>query len=105
MAESIKFSFDQEGELKEFQALKKARMIDQEENSEERRLIEGDTLIIKDKTDVLRVKGKGPYGARVASSDSEVFAEEISIFLDNNNLEVKRGVKVILNSKKEKRSA
>jgi lipopolysaccharide transport protein LptA len=100
LGESVKFLFDQEGELKEFQALKKARMIDQEENSEERRLIEGDALIIKDKTDVLRVKGKGPYGARVASSDSEVFAEEISIFLDNNNLEVKRGVKVILNSKK-----
>jgi lipopolysaccharide transport protein LptA len=100
LAESVKFLFDQEGELKEFQALKKARMIDQEKNSEERRFIEGDALIIKDKTDVLRVKGKGPYGARVASSDSEVFAEEISIFLDNNNLEVKRGVKVILNSKK-----
>lgn len=100
LAEFVKFLFDQEGELKEFQALKKARMIDQEENSEERRFIEGDALIIKDKTDVLRVKGKGPYGARVASSDSEVFAEEISIFLDSNNLEVKRGVKVILNSKK-----
>jgi len=100
LAESIKFLFDQEGELREFEALKKAKMIDQEENSEERRLIEGDALIIKDKTDVLRVKGKGPYEARVASSESEVFAEEISIFLDNNNLEVKTGVKVVLNSKK-----
>lgn len=100
LAESVKFLFDQEGELRKFEALKKASMIDQEENSEERRLIEGDALIIKDKTDVLRVKGKGPYEARVASSDSEVFAEEISIFLDNNNLEVKRGVKVVLNSKK-----
>jgi lipopolysaccharide transport protein LptA len=100
LAESVKFLFDQEGELREFQALKKARMIDQEENSEERRLIEGDALIIKDKTDILLVKGKGPYEARVASSDSEVFAEEISISLDNNNLEVKKGVKVILNSKK-----
>jgi len=100
LAESVKFLFDQEGELREFEALKKARMIDQEENSEERRLIEGNALIIKDKKDVLRVKGKGPYEARVASSDSEVFAEEISISLDNNNLEVKRGVKVVLNSKK-----
>jgi len=100
LAESVKFLFDQEGKLREFEALKKASMIDQEENSEERRLIEGDALIIKDKTDVLRVKGKGPYEARVSSSDSEVFAEEISIFLDNNNLEVKRGVKVVLNSKK-----
>jgi lipopolysaccharide transport protein LptA len=100
LAEYVKFLFDQEGELREFEALKKARMIDQEESSEERRLIEGDSLIIKDKTDVLRVKGKGPYEARVSSSDSEVFAEEISISLDNNNLEVKRGVKVVLNQKK-----
>ncbi|NIO48533.1 MAG: hypothetical protein GTN73_03710, partial [Candidatus Aminicenantes bacterium] len=100
MAESVKFLFDQEGELREFEALKKASMIDQEEDSEERRLIEGDSLIIKGKTDVLRVKGKGPYEARVASSDSEVLAEEISISLDNNNLEVKKGVKVVLNSKK-----
>jgi lipopolysaccharide transport protein LptA len=100
LAEYVKFLFDQEGELREFEALKKARMIDQEESSEERRLIEGDSLIIKDKTDVLRVKGKGPYEARVSSSGSEVFAEEISISLDNNNLEVKRGVKVVLNQKK-----
>jgi len=100
LAESVKFLFDQEGELKEFQALKKARMVDQEEGSEERRLIEGDTLILKGETDVLRVKGKGPFEARVASSDSEVFGEEISISLDNNNLEVKSGVKVVLNSKK-----
>jgi lipopolysaccharide transport protein LptA len=100
LAESVIFLFDQEGELREFQALKKARMVDQEEGSEERRLIEGDTLIIKGETNVLRVKGKGPFEARVASADSEVFGEEIAIFLDNNNLEVKRGVKVVLNSRK-----
>jgi lipopolysaccharide transport protein LptA len=98
LAESVKFLFDQQGELKEFEALKKARMIAQEENPEERRIIEGDALIIKDKTDVLRAKGKGQDEARVASSDSEVFSDEISISLDNNNLEVKRGVKVVLNS-------
>jgi lipopolysaccharide transport protein LptA len=100
LAESVIFLFDQEGELREFQALKKARMVDQEEGSEKRRFIEGDTLIIKGETDVLRVKGKGPFEARVASSESEVFGEEISIFLDDNDLEVKRGVKVVLNSKK-----
>jgi len=99
LAEYVKFLFDQEGELREFEALKKARMIDQEESSDERRFIEGDSLIIKGKTDVLRVKGKGPYEARVASSESEVFAEEIFIFLDSNNLEVTSGVKVVLNQK------
>ncbi|NIM59274.1 MAG: hypothetical protein GTO16_10080 [Candidatus Aminicenantes bacterium] len=100
LAEHVKFLFDREGELREFEALERARMVDQEESSEEKRFIEGDSLIMKDKTDVLRAKGKGPYEARVASSDSEVFAEEISISLDNNNLEVRRGVKVVLNQKK-----
>lgn len=100
LAEYVKFLFDQEGELSQFEALKNARMIDQEQSSEETRLVEGDSLIMKNKTDVLLVKGEGPYEARVASSDSEVFAEEISISLDNNNLEVIRGVKVVLNQKK-----
>jgi lipopolysaccharide export system protein LptA len=100
LAEYVKFLFDQEGELREFEALKKARMIDREQSSEETRLIEGDSLIMKNKTDVLLVKGEGPYEARVASSDSEVFAKEISISLDNNNLEVIRGVKVVMNQKK-----
>ncbi len=96
LAESVKFLFGEELELKEFQALGEARMVVQEESSEETRLVEGDALIIKGETDVLRVKGKGPFEARVASSGSEVFGEEISIFLDSNNLEVKRGVKVVL---------
>jgi lipopolysaccharide transport protein LptA len=99
-AESVKFLFDQNGELGGFEALKEARMVDQEGNSIEKRVVEGDSLTIKDGTNILRVRGKGPYEARVASSCSEVFAEEISISLDNNDLEVKSGVKVVLNSKK-----
>jgi lipopolysaccharide transport protein LptA len=99
-AESVKFLFDRDGELAGFEALKEARMVDQEEKSAEKRVVEGDSLIIKDGTNVLGVKGKGPYEARVASSSSEIFAEEIFISLDNNNLEVKSGVKVVLNSKK-----
>ena len=100
LAESMRFLFDPEGELRELHALKNARMLDQGENPEDRRLTAGDTLTIKDKTDVLRVKGKGKFGARVASSDSDIFAEEIVVFLDNNNLEAKGGVKVVLKSKK-----
>jgi len=99
LAESIKFLFDRQGGLREFHALKNARMIDLDESSDEPRLIEGDTLTIKGKTDVLRVKGKGQFEARVASSGSEIFAEEIAVFLDNNDLEAKKGVKVVLKSK------
>lgn len=100
-AESVKYVFDNEGELIEFKAIKSARMINQGENPKERQLIEGDTLTIMDKTDILRVKGKSQFGARVTSPRSEIFAGEIAFFLDNGNLEVKEGVKVILKSKKE----
>ena len=100
LGESIKFLLNREGEIKEFYALKNARMVEHDESLEEPRIIEGDSLTIKGRNDVLRVKGKGPFEARVATSESEILAKEISIFLDNNNLEAKMGVKVVLKSQK-----
>jgi len=99
LAESAKFTFDSEGELTEFQALRDARILKQTEDPDETRLIEGDTFIKQRDSDVLRVKGRGPYDSRVSSQGSDIFAEEMLISLDNNNLEVKDGVKVILKSK------
>ena len=99
LADSAKFIFDSKGELEEFQALKNAKIVKQAENPDEARLIEGDSFNKKRNSDVLHVKGKGPYDAKVSSLGSNVFAEEMTIFLDSSNLEVKRGVKVILKSK------
>ncbi len=99
LAESAKFIFNNEGELEEFQALKNAKIVKQAENPDEARVIEGDSFNKKRYSDVLHVKGKGPYDAKMSSLGSNVFAEEMTIFLDSSNLEVKRGVKVILKSK------
>lgn len=98
-AESGRFVFDREGELTEFQALKNARIVKQADDPDETRLIEGDVLTKKRDSDVLWVKGRGPYEARVSSRESDVLAEEMFISLDNNDLEAKGGVKVILEAK------
>jgi len=100
LAESVKFEFDLEGGLKEFHASTNARMIDEGEDPAERRLIAGETLTIKDNTDVLRVKGKGQFETRITSSDSDVFTDEVTLNLDSGNFEAKGGVKVVLKSKK-----
>jgi lipopolysaccharide export system protein LptA len=99
LAESAKFIFDSEGELEEFQAFKNAKIVKQAENPDEARLIEGDSFHKKKNSDSLHIKGKGPYDAKMSSLGNNVFAEEMTVFLDSSNLEVRRGVKVILKSK------
>ena len=103
-AESAKFSFDDEKELAEFQALKKARIVKQTEDPDEMRLIEGDSLTKKKDSDILRVRGRGPYEARMSSRGSDVYAEEMLVSLENSDLEVMGGVKVILSAKPGGRS-
>lgn len=98
-AESGRFDFDKEGELTEFQASNNARIVKKEDDPDETRQIEGDVFIKKRDSDVLWVQGRGPYGAKVSSRDSEVFSEEIFISLETNDLEAKSGVKMILKAK------
>lgn len=98
-ADSSQFIFNREGELTEFQALKNARIVKQAENPDDTRRIEGDSLIKKRDSDLLWIKGRGPYDARISSQGSDIFAGEMTISLDTNDLEVEEGVKVILKSK------
>jgi len=101
LAETSQFTFNREGELIEFQALKNARIVKQAENPDETRRIEGDSLMKKKDSDLLWIRGRGPYDARISSQGSDVFAGEMTISLDTNDLEVEDGVKVILKSKPE----
>ena len=98
-AESGRFVFDREGELAEFQASKNARIVKKEDDPNESRQIEGDIFVKKRDSDILWIKGRGPYEARVRSRDSDVFAEEMFISLDTNDLEAENGVKMILKAK------
>jgi lipopolysaccharide transport protein LptA len=100
LGDTLKFEFDEEGGLRNFQASKDARMIDQGESPEDQRHIGGDTLSITGDTDILEVKGKGPFEAAIAFPDTDILAEEFTVFLDSKNLEVRKGVKVVLKPKK-----
>ncbi len=99
LAESGKFVFGNEGELEDFQAFKNAKIVKQAENLDESRLIEGDSFSKTKNSDALHIKGKGPYEAKMSSSGNNVYAEEMIVFLDSSNFEVRRGVKVIMKSK------
>ncbi len=100
-AESVKFVFNPEGEVREFQAIKEARMVEKDEESGEERFIAGETLIIEGEDKPLLVKGKDESAASLVSAESDVFSEEIVIFLDSKDLEVNKGAKVTLKPRKE----
>jgi len=103
--EAVEFEFDTEGELTRFLASKSASVTKQGENPDERQMIEGQTIAKDRKSDILWVTGKGAYEARIGSPDRDVFAKDIAISLENDNLEVKKGVKVILKSKSDEQRA
>lgn len=100
-AESVKFVFNPEGEVREFQAIKEARMVEKDEESGEERFIAGETLAIEGEDKPLLVKGKDELEASLVSAESDVFSEEIVIFLDSKDLEVNKGAKVTLKPRKE----
>jgi len=103
-AESLLFNFNREGLLKNFNASKKVRMIEYRDNSGEKRLVEGAEMDIQGKTKALQIKGRNKVKARVSTEESEIFAEEITIFLEDNNLDAKGGVKVVFKGRGEKES-
>ncbi|MFB0565042.1 MAG: LptA/OstA family protein [Candidatus Aminicenantaceae bacterium] len=102
--EALNFLFDREGELQKFEALKNVKMKEQQENSEERRFVEGEEMTIQGDTNVLQVKGKDNIGARVTSHDSEILAREITIYLENDNLEALGDTKVVFKGKGQRES-
>jgi len=103
LADSADFIFDRQGEIKEFKASKEARIIVQGADSEEKRIFSGEIMTFEGKIDALHVRGRGPYTAQLTSSGSDIFAEEIFAFTQNNDLEAKGGVKVILKSKEDEK--
>ena len=103
--ESVEYEFDREGELTRFLASKGASVTKQGEGPDEQQMIEGHTIAKDRESDILWVTGKGAYEARIGSPDRDVFARDIAISLENDNLEVKKGVKVILKSKSDEERA
>lgn len=100
-AESVRFVFTPQGEVEKFQAIKGARMVEKDEESGEERFIAGESLAIEGEDKPLLVKGNAESEASLVSAASDVFAEQISIFLDSKDLEVRKGVKVTLKPRRD----
>lgn len=94
--EFLKFVLSRKGELREFHLMRKAIITEQGEENEPMRVIEGETMTITGEADVLNIRGKKDLKPRILLKDSEIYADEILIFLDNNNLELKGNVKAAL---------
>jgi lipopolysaccharide transport protein LptA len=101
---SLLFLFNPEGELEKFDASQNARMIEHWEDTGEKRVLEGGEISILGKTNVLQIRGSDKLEAKVSSLDNEIQSEEITIDLENDNLEAKRGVKVVFKGREGKRS-
>ncbi|UCC38907.1 MAG: LPS export ABC transporter periplasmic protein LptC [Candidatus Aminicenantes bacterium] len=95
-SESMKFVLNRDGGLENFHAKKNTRMVTQEESSEEQQIVTGDEMLLEGKANILQVKGKDKFRVKVKSSLSEIFAKEVDVSLDDNILEAKGGIKVVL---------
>lgn len=102
--ESLSFLFAREGELERFDASQRVSMIEHREETGEERIMEGEELSILGKTNVLHIRGSERMRARVSSQDNEIHSEEITIDLENDNLEAKRGVQAVFKGREGKKS-
>jgi lipopolysaccharide export system protein LptA len=96
LAESLVCTFKQDGILRRFDAIEKVRMTELKINKKDRRIIQGDYLIIEGEKNHLKVKGNDVSKAIIQSTDYRVSAGEIDIVFDNDNLFAKDGITVIL---------
>lgn len=99
--EVIKFVLSRKGEMREFHSMKKVKITEQGEELELIRVIEGEIMTLTDEANVLNVRGEKNLKPRILFKGSEIYADEILIFLDSNNLELKGDVKAALQLRRE----
>jgi lipopolysaccharide transport protein LptA len=93
--EIVEFVLSREGQLREFQAQERVMIEERDKKKDEVRIIEGKTISAKaDK--VLKVSGDEEKRPRILFKGSEINAEEVSLFLESGDLEVKGDVKMVL---------
>lgn len=94
--ESIKIVLSRKGELREFHSMKKALIIEQGEEPKPTRLIEGEVMTMAGEAEVLNIRGEKNLKPRILFKGGEIYADEILIFLNSNNLELKGDVRAAL---------
>ncbi len=94
--EEVAFSLTKDGNLKELIVHEKASITEEIKENGYPRYIDGQRLHLQGDKNILTVEGKDALMARIRSRDSEITAHEIKLFLESNDMEARKGTKVIL---------
>ena len=92
----IVFQMTGEGDLKSLVVHEDAKITEENEEKGPPRYIEGQKVQVQGSKNVLLVEGKDLSKARMWSEDSEVTAQKIRLFLENNDIETDEDTKVIV---------
>jgi lipopolysaccharide export system protein LptA len=92
----IVFQMTTKGDLKSLVVVGDAKITEKKEEKAFPRHIEGHLVQVKGNKKVLTIEGKDLSKARIWSEDSEITAQKISLYLDNNDIETYADTKVIV---------
>lgn len=94
--QEIAFDMTKDGSLKKLVVNRDAKISEENKEKGSPRYIEGQRVQIQGDKKLLLVEGKDTLKARIWSKDSEIMAQKISLFLENNNMEANKDTKVII---------
>jgi lipopolysaccharide transport protein LptA len=98
-------NFTRQGKLKAFSATGSVDMTEKREAGNEKRYIQGDSMMIEEGRKVaLNVKGGEGIPAAIVSGGYKIEAGEINVLMNSNNLEATGGIKVTIDPIHEKQS-
>lgn len=92
----ISFDLTQGGKLKSLIVNGKAKISEKNEDKGSPRYIEGNRMQVQGDEKLLIVEGNNDSRARMWSKDSEITAQELRLFLENNDLEARKEMNAII---------
>ncbi|MGQ9672868.1 MAG: LptA/OstA family protein [Candidatus Aminicenantales bacterium] len=101
-SQSMTIFFDRQGEMRDFWASGRASLEEKAADGNLERLLTGQALLVEDQGSRLTVKAGPGEQARLDSTESEVMAETMTLFLQPEVLEATEEVRVVLKPQPEK---
>jgi lipopolysaccharide export system protein LptA len=92
----IAFDLTGEGDLKMLIVNRDVKISEEDKEKGFPRYIEGQRVQVLGNKNHLLIEGKDSLKARIWSKDSEISAQEITLFLESNNMEANKDTKVII---------
>jgi len=91
--ESLAFAFNREAQLVGFKVLKKAKITEKRKDSEDLKIIEGEMMSLQEGSQLLEIRGKKGLKPSIVFSGSKIYGDEMDVFIDSGDLELKGEVK------------